>query len=106
MLCVQAAEIVQVLTGWPLTYGYFDVNPFDELDGWRPHAWNVIPDGRFYDATSSQFGPPSPVIVDWECPLYVPDMVQMGVDSLRFLPWVEWLELTSESPEFLSVPSS
>lgn len=68
--------------GWGLAIGHFDPDPFDETpDRIYGHAWNILPDGRYYDATASQFGLPEPYITEAENPCYQLDAILPASDG-------------------------
>lgn len=68
--CYVTSARIREEKGWPVVIGWFDADPDVDLAPMHFHCWNLMPDGRFFDATVDQFGVPAPLTVDAGCPLY------------------------------------
>lgn len=53
-MCWPASWTIREALGWPIVEGE---------RGEMPHAWNAMPDGRWFDATASIFGDDGPQVI-------------------------------------------
>lgn len=73
--CFDASLKLAEENDWELAIGQYDPDPTDEKGRVYGHAWNVMPDGRIYDATAAQFGLPEPYITTHDDPHYLLDVI-------------------------------